>query len=201
MDSGYHLIAGLQQQGRALCMPRREQKAWPAVQAQSHALEAMTDFEHEHPVVVGPEVAIDHALTDMMRHGVRALVVVQDAEMVGLITAQDILGEKPLHYLTNACTHDSCLRKDVLVADIMSPIDALPLLDMAALQTARVGDLEQTFHAHDVTHLVVVQRGTAAGWRLRGLVSRTRLARQLGHAVDATGILDPARAVLQLAAQ
>ncbi len=201
MENGFHRLAGLEQQGRALCMPRREQTTWHALQPNSPALEVMTDFEQEHPVVVGPEVAIDHALTDMMRHGVRALVVVQDAEMVGLITAQDILGEKPLHFLTNACAHDSCLRKDVLVADIMSPIDALPLLDLAALQTARVGDLEQTFHAHDVTHLVVAHQGAAPGWRLRGMVSRSRLERQVGHAVDAAGILDPVQTALQLAAQ
>lgn len=200
MNLSYHPMTVGRHVGHAICMPRREQHRWTALHADSDAQGAMTDFDDEHAVVIGPEVGIDHALADMMRHGVRALIVVQEAQMIGLITAQDILGEKPLHYLTTACTHDSCLRKDVLVADIMTPVAALALIDIGVLQAARVGDLEQTFHAHDVTHLLVVQDAGASSCRLRGLVSRSRLARQLGHAVDAAGYLAPSQAAMQIAA-
>ncbi len=201
MEHDYTALQGAQLDGHALCMPRREQDRWPALHHGSAALDVLTDFDREHPVVVGPEVGIDHALADMMRHGVRALVVVEDARMTGLITAQDILGEKPLHYLTTACTHASCRRQDVLVADIMTPLAELALFDYAALPTARTGDLEQTFHALAVSHLVVMQQhGDGDGWRLRGLISRSRLSRQLGHDVEAAGYLPPVQAALQLAA-
>ncbi|MHB1668621.1 CBS domain-containing protein [Thiomonas sp.] len=160
----------------------------------------MTDFACEYPVVAGPEEQIDNALQDMVRFGVRALVVVEQGAMVGLITAQDILGERPMQFLASqACTHDTCLHRDVLVGDIMTPVAELPVLALDALFAAQVGDLAETFRATSQTHLVIIENEPGQRSRLRGLVSRTRLGRQVGMDIAPVSYLPPTQAALAIA--
>ncbi|MDE1953526.1 MAG: CBS domain-containing protein [Betaproteobacteria bacterium] len=183
-----------------LCVPGRVESHLPAVHLHDPALTVMTDFACEYPVVTDPRAQIDAALQDMMRFGVRALVVVEQGAMHGLITAQDIMGERPLQFLQGpACTHDTCLHQDVLVSDIMTPVAELPMLDVQALLTARVGDLVETFKVRPETHLVVVEHGLGQPARLRGLVSRTRLERQLGTNIAPVSYLPPMQAALAVA--
>src|SRR5438552_5494808 len=63
------------------------------------AIHAVTDFTREHPATIDEERQIDDALEDMIRIGVRALLVVREQRVVGLITSYDIQGEKPLQFL------------------------------------------------------------------------------------------------------
>ncbi|MGC8508705.1 MAG: CBS domain-containing protein [Thiomonas sp.] len=184
----------------ALCIPKRAESEVPAVHPQDPASVVMTDFACEYPVVAGPEEQIDNALQNMMRFGVRALVVVEQGAMVGLITAQDILGERPMQFLTSqACTHESCTHRDVLVGDIMTPVTDLPVLTLDALRVAQVGDVAETFKATSQTHLVVIETEPSQRSRLRGLLSRTRLGRQLGMDIAPVSYLPPMQAALAIA--
>ena len=63
------------------------------------ALQVVTDFVWEQPLTVAAERPIDDALQEMMWVGVRALLVVRDEGVVGLITSYDIQGERPLQFL------------------------------------------------------------------------------------------------------
>jgi CBS domain len=55
----------------------------------------VTDFLWEQPITVPEELSIDDALRKMIRAGVRALLVVHDEAVTGLITSYDIQGERP----------------------------------------------------------------------------------------------------------
>ena len=141
------------------------------------AIQAITDFTREHPATVEDERQIDDALTDMVRIGVRALLVVRDQSVVGLITSYDIQGERPLQFLRHSTyTHHQELR----VAHIMTPWDQLSVLDWDALQHLRAGELLRLFEESGVTHMLVVQTDMKHGTPIvRGLASRARLTRQL----------------------
>jgi CBS-domain-containing membrane protein len=52
--------------------------------------------------VADEERQIDESLQDMIRHGVRALLVTREDRVTGLITSYDIQGEKPLQFLQNS---------------------------------------------------------------------------------------------------
>lgn len=143
----------------------------------SPALQLMTDFKAERPIVVNPRRHIDAALTDMILEGVRALVVIDDGRVLGLIAASDVLGPRPVQFLQNPlCETSPCRHQDVRVGDIMTRWLDLKVLEFSWVTTATIGDVVDAFAQTDITHLLVVEGASSA---VRGLFSRTRLARQL----------------------
>src|SRR5271155_5208537 len=158
-------------------LPRRSVSDGQFLDANDPAIHAITDFTREHPVTVDEERQIDAALEDMIRLGVRALLVVRDQRIVGLITSYDIQGERPLQFLQ---TSNYSRHQDIRVGHIMTPWDRLLSVDWESLQSARAGDLLHALEEAGLTHLLVIERGAkSAPPIVRAMVSRARLTRQL----------------------
>jgi CBS domain-containing protein len=157
-------------------LPRRTVEDGQFLDPSDPAIRAITDFTQERPVTVDPERQIDDALQDMVRLGVRALLVYRDHRIVGLVTSYDIQGERPLQFLQSSNYRH---HHEVRVADVMTPWDELMAIDWQRLQTAHAGDLFQVLEETGLTHLIVVERGDGGAATVRALVSRTRLERQL----------------------
>jgi CBS domain-containing protein len=158
-------------------LPRRSVSDGQFLDPGDPAIHAITDFSREHPVTVDEERQIDAALEDMIRLGVRALLVVREQRIVGLITSYDIQGERPLQFLqaSNYRRH-----QDIRVGHIMTPWDKLLALDWETVQTARAGDVLHVLEEAEMTHLLVIEHSKKnAAPVVRALVSRARLARQL----------------------
>jgi CBS domain-containing protein len=156
--------------------PMRPTTLLRAVALTDPAVEVMTDFAHEHPVTVTESRRIEDALEDMISFGVRALLVLRDERVSGLVTSYDIQGERPLKFLQSSTytRHD-----EVQVGHVMTPWEQLPVLDWEEVHTARVADVLEVFRACGASHLVVLERSADGTWLVRGLMSRTRLDRQL----------------------
>ena len=158
-------------------LPRRSVSDGQFLDPNDPALQAITDFTREHPVTVDEERQIDDALGDMIHLGVRAMLVMREQRIVGLITSYDIQGERPLQFLQ---TSNYSRHQDIRVGHIMTPWDKLLALDWDSIQSARAGDLLQVLEEAGLTHLLVIERGKKnASPIVRALVSRARLARQL----------------------
>jgi CBS-domain-containing membrane protein len=158
-------------------LPRRFIADGHGFSSSDPAVLAVTDFTREHPVTIDPERQIDDALDDMIRMGVRALLVVKDQRIVGLITSYDIQGERPLQFLQSS-TYSH--HRDIRVAHIMTPWHVLTALNWETLQTMRAGDLLQVLDHAALTHIIVVEADRlGASCVVRALVSRARLIRQL----------------------
>ena len=159
--------------------PLRPTTAVRGVKLADAAVNVMTDFAYQPPVTITEGRCIAAALEDMIRFGVRALLVVRDETVSGLITSYDIQGERPLKFLQNS----TCTRHDeVQVCHVMTPWDQLALLDWEDVRHARVADVFELFRACATTHLVVLQTHPEDTWLVRGLLSRTQLDRQLDTA-------------------
>jgi CBS domain-containing protein len=145
------------------------------VQATDPARSAMTDFrEHGMVTVVGSQ-QIDAALETMRHAGVRSAFVT-DADkkfILGLITAYDIMGEKPLAFLQSG----GGTRDEVVVVDIMEPISSWQVARFADVERATVSSVLDTFQKHGGTHLAVVEEEPGQGLRLRGIFSSAKLLR------------------------
>jgi CBS domain-containing protein len=144
------------------------------------AVHVVTDFLFQQPVTVPEEFPIDDALREMVRSGVRALLVVRDEMVTGLITSYDIQGERPLQFLTESGyrRHD-----EIEVGHIMTPWKRVPTLDWQALDRALVSDLTAFFRCTAATHVVMVEHTDQGSTAVRGLISRTQLERRLGHSI------------------
>ncbi len=142
------------------------------------AIVVMTDLRVVTPVTVAPEASLASAHELMRNRGVRLLFVVDaDDRLLGLITATDILGEKPLQHIERR----GGTRDDIRVADIMTPHDELEVLSLADVLGAKVGDVVATLQSCGRQHALVVEREEGSGWeRVRGIFSSTQAARQLG---------------------
>jgi hypothetical protein len=145
------------------------------------ALRIVTDFTREPPMTVTEDRLIDDALRDMILSGVRALVVVRGDRVSGLITSYDIQGERPVQFLR---TSTYTRHEEIEVGHIMTPWDRVPKLDWRSVLAGRVHDVATAFASVCASHLVLVEHVEPDGMFVRGLLSRTRLERQLGRSIE-----------------
>jgi CBS domain-containing protein len=174
-------------------LPRRSILDGQRLEPGDPAIYAITDFKRDYPMTVEPERQIDEALTDMIRLGIRALVVAKEQRLVGLVTSYDIQGERPMQFLqsSNYSRHE-----DIRVMHIMTPWDELLALDWESVESARAGELSALFQRTNLTHMLIVEVDRKTSHSVvRALASRARLVRQLagsgsalvepGHRADA----------------
>lgn len=172
----------------------------PSLPETAPADRVMVDFCREPAVTVDSHQRIDAALGLMQNAGVRALLVMADGRVSGLITAYDIQGEKPIQFVqsSDCIHHPKCRHEDVEVSDIMTPIQELPMLQMEDLANANVGNVLETFRQTGHTHLLVMESLSAGETSIRGLISRAQVERQLGIASTASVLPQIEREITRL---
>ena len=164
-----HLSGGVR-----LCRPTQDQ---PATTLESPAILVMTDLTRVAAVVASPASTVDEANRYMMRRGVRMLLVLDDQELLtGIVTATDILGEKPVTVARERGVRHS----DILVADIMTPASRLDAFDLRTVQGASVGHVVASLQRSRRHHALVTQQDADGGIEVRGVFSLSQIARQLG---------------------
>jgi len=142
------------------------------------AITVMTDFRERHSVVVGERLPIDEALEHMKHAGVRCAFVTSEARrVVGLITAYDIMSEKPLSHIQSVAGQ----RKDVEVRDIMTRLTDWRALDVRDLERATVASVHRLFESSRLTHIPVTESNAGEPRRLRGLLSGANVRRLLAR--------------------
>ncbi len=143
------------------------------------ALTAMTDFRERSSVTVLDRDPIDAALEHMKHAGVRSAFVVEEQSrvVVGLITAYDIMGDKPLRYVKDHRTR----RSDVHARDIMKPLPELLCVDIRDVERSTIASVAQIFDETGLTHVPVVEQDERGGQRLRGLLSAARVRKLLAR--------------------
>lgn len=145
------------------------------------ALNVMTDLRLVTAIVILPGDMMSEAHRRMIRRGVRLLLVVdQDRKVLGIITASDILGEKPMQLVAQR----GIRREEVLVRDVMTRQDHLEALRLEDVRRARVGHIVATLREAGRQHAIVVETGADGGHAVRGLFSATQIARQLGVFIE-----------------
>lgn len=173
MNQAVHLRAHKLSASATLCLT-----GFNLLAADSPAIEAMTDFSRVAAVSIAPEALIDEANARMISRGVRLLMVLgKDDEVVGLITARDILGEKPLQ----VAQARACKRDELRVADLMTPIGSIDTLTLDDVLRARVGEILDALKQLGRQHILVEDNDPQTGLpRVRGVFSATQIGRALG---------------------
>ena len=164
----------------------------PLVQEDDPASTVMTDFRQVVPVTIEPYYTIDRARKKMKVAGVRLLLVPEeDDKIIGLITATDILGERPVKLIEET----RISRENIRVDMIMTPVEQIEALRMMTVRHASVGQIVDTMQALRRQHLLVVESGQGSErLKIRGLFSASQISRLLGR-----DITDPEYAAESLA--
>lgn len=135
------------------------------------ATRLVTDFTQQPPLTIPEHVPIDVALEHMRLTGVRALLVMRNGVVAGLVTSYDIQGSRVARFQHSA---NNRRREDVEVGDIMSPWDQVAVVDWRYIETAKVQDIARLFARFAGSHVVVVEHPAKGQTRVRGMISRTR---------------------------
>ena len=154
------------------------------VSLDSPAAQVMTDLTQVFVETVSPDEPIAQANRLMIQRAIRLLLVVNAGrQIVGLLTARDILGEKPMLHMQRRGVR----REEILVADIMTPHQAVDVLDMADVARTRVGDIVLTLKRVGRQHALVTEADGSGRQRVRGIFSTSQIARQAGISIDSQG--------------
>ncbi|GAB4120484.1 MAG: hypothetical protein Fur0026_11620 [Sideroxydans sp.] len=147
------------------------------VKLSNPATDAMTDLSKVSVVSVRAATSMNKANAKMIKYGVRLLLVLDDEEQVaGIITATDILGEKPMRFLQQmGGTH-----ADILVSDIMTPQSELEVLDIEDVKNAKIGSIVASLKKMNRQHALVATSMPDGCQMVCGIFSATQIGRQLG---------------------
>jgi CBS-domain-containing membrane protein len=148
------------------------------VRLSTPAIEVMTDFQMVSPVTIGPDESLGQATNAMIARGVRLLFVVNaDGVIIGLITARDTTGERPIKLIRDRGGKHSDLR----VEDVMTRHENIEALTITDVLNAEVGHILQTLKHIGRQHAIVVEADPNSGAELvRGIFSATNIGRRLG---------------------
>lgn len=151
-------------------LPRR-------VRLDSPAIEVMTDLHRIPAATISPDVTVDEAHQIMILRGVRMLLATDlERKVIGLITAVDILGERPMQVVRERALK----RSELLVRHIMTPSDRLHVIRMTDVLTAEVGSVIATLKSAGRLHALVVDEDYVGRRTIRGIFSASQVARQMG---------------------
>ena len=180
MEREYHPLA-LRELGAGAGFRRPTQLSVTRVTLESPALDVMTDLEHVSPATIRPEAPLAGANQFMITRGVRLLLVVDEAHesVLGVITATDILGERPML----AAIARGLRRDELTVADIMTAADEVEVVELDEVRASRVGHVVETLRRAGRQHALAVD----AESKVRGIFSLSQIARQLGVPLPAAG--------------
>lgn len=156
---------------------RPSQELPERVTLEDPAINVMTDLKSVSVVTVRAKTPMEKAHAKMKRYGVRTLLVLDETDKVlGLLTATDILGEKPMRFLQ----HMGGTHADILVRDIMTPQRELEVLNLEDVQVAKVGHVLATLKASGRQHAMVIEEQANLPQAVCGIFSSKQIARQLG---------------------
>lgn len=152
----------------------------------SPAVDVMTDLTRVKAATIHPGATLEQAEQAMIYQGVRMLFVVSDMPSItGLVTATDLHSDAQMRLV-----HERQVHYDELsVADVMTDLASLDAIAFEDLSRATVGELVATLQRLGRHHLLVVQAaGSDTPQRVRGVISRAQIERQLGVTIDITPI-------------
>lgn len=151
------------------------------VSLQDPARLVMTDLNEITPFSIDPTATIDATNEKMIACGVRLLFVIDnDNNLLGIVTATDVMGEKPVQYLKE---HGGG-REDILVQDIMTAKQKLDALNLQDVEKACVGDIIETMNLLGRQHTLVLDQAESGDAVICGIFSTAQISRQLGVTID-----------------
>jgi CBS domain-containing protein len=162
----------------------------------SPALEVMTDLTKVRAATTSSSTTLRQAEQIMIYQGVRMLFVVSEMPAIeGLVTTTDLHGDQQMRLIQQR----NVKYDDLCVADVMAGLSILDAIDYEDMKSATVANVIATLLHHGRNHLLVVEGPTGESpLRVRGVISRTQLERQLGSPIPLSKGASSVAEVLQM---
>jgi hypothetical protein len=161
----------------APALPRPRAHAEP----EDPALSQMTDLRSAACVVADPLDSLAQTLHVMQRARVHmALVTGVDGRMIGMVSRDDLHGERPVQ----RALADGIAYPDLPLERLMTPLSQWLVVSIDSIEHASLGDVVATLRNHSLRYLLVVAHEGDQPM-LRGLFSARHLEAVLDTAIEA----------------
>lgn len=152
------------------------------VKVSSSALEVMTDLRFVQAATIHAEVDVMSAAQKMIARGVRLLLVVDAIDdVIGLITARDLMEDRPFEVMGSSGVELG----EIKVGQVMTTAADIEVIPLDDVLHAHVGDIVETLKHSGRQHAMVVEEEPFTGKVvIRGIFSASQIARQLGVALQ-----------------
>ena len=146
----------------------------------------MTDLSQTQAFTTMAGIPIDEALHKMIHCGVRMLLVVDPEDtVIGLLTAREIMGDKPVSFSSK----EKIARAKICVGDIMTRAVDIEALDMREVERATIGDIVLTMRESGRMHALVTEREPDGKTMVRGIFSTSHIGYKLGVEIEPRGVI------------
>jgi len=186
MNKQFHAIPGFKLQTLYMCIQPPELPEITHIN--DPAVSVMVDFQYHIPPIISAHKSLDEARTEMEIYHLPVLLVANyEKKIIGIVTAEDILGEKPV----KVSQERRIPRNEIEVEMVMSPFKNATVVTLDDLTHAKVGHIIQTFR-ETKQHILLVTHED----KLCGLFSASLISRQLDK--DITQVLSEAESIAEL---
>lgn len=147
------------------------------VHLEDSAFSVMIDFTRNSPHVISPEVSMDQAIREMEISGAHLLLVInQNGGFEGVLTSENVWGEKPIQIIQARRIH----RDQVTVKMLMVPLSEMIAINFDLLKNACVGHIVKTLSEHHKHYAIVLRANEKTKTNcLQGVFTRAQLSKQL----------------------
>ncbi len=161
---------------------------------QDPAMSVMVDFKYHTPPLISAHKSLEEAQAEMRLYHLPVLIAVDSEErMLGVVTTDDILGEKPV----KISQEKRIPRSEIEVEMVMLPFKSTTAIEIDDLTHAKVGHIIQTFRETKKHVLMVVKTNPETKTRIiLGLFSASLISRQLDK--DITQVMSEAESIAEL---
>lgn len=133
------------------------------------------DFSKMPPATITPQTPIDLAIHEMKLHHQHMLLVEDNGQVVGVISFEDLISERPLRIMQEKAIS----RQEITVELLMQPRDQILAIDILSLRHAKVGHIINTIKENAAHYILVIKKQKNNKQLIRGLFSASQIGRQL----------------------
>jgi len=141
------------------------------------ATAVMTDFTHTPAHIISPNKSMDDALNEMKATGAHLLLAIdQEGHLRGIISSEDILGEKPIQIIQEKRISRDNIKVDML----MRSAEHIFALNIETIDDARVGHIVKTLTENKRQYALVIGKSKSDNQTMiRGLFTLSQISKQL----------------------
>lgn len=174
MEKQYHSITPTQINSQLNCVHTNTLPE--LVHLDDPAQNAMIDFYQFGTTSIDKAAPLRDARYEMQACNVHMLLVTgSENEVVGIITIEDILGNKPIKLSQDM----SMTRNDIQVRMIMQPCAEVLAITQHDVSVSQVGHIVETMKVNRQHYILVVEQQADQNQMLRGFFSLSNIGRQL----------------------
>lgn len=147
------------------------------IRLSSPALDLMADLSKTETITIRPWATYTEANHRLLQAKLHQLIVIgPDGQIEGVLTTNDLWGDRPVRIAAEYGVQHS----ELLVSDIMTPVESVDVLSLADVSQAKVGHILETLKKAGRIHALVVDKDSLGRQVLCGIFSALHIARQVG---------------------